>query len=261
MINKIINKVVKKIKQYKLIKSLNFKYHNNIIFLGTEYGGWSFYNSKKLYNSTIILAGLGTDASFDIELINKFNLRVIAVDPTPEAIKFYNSIINYSKTKNKFLLKKKLLKLNIKNINQNNFILIKKALYNVDLKRIKFYLPPNKNHTSHSINNWQNNWKKNTEHIEVKTISVKTIMKKYKIKNLELIKLDIEGAEIEVIKDLLSKKTLPNQICVEFDELNNFNKRSVDKFLSIHKRLSSNGYFLTKNISKFPNFHYLRTEV
>ena len=61
-------------------------------------------NLKNLYNSTIISCGVGEDISFDIEMMNKFNSRIIFVDPTPRAIKYYDQIIkNIGKKKQKII--------------------------------------------------------------------------------------------------------------------------------------------------------------
>ena len=98
---------LKSIKLFKLAKNIqglflkkhplqNFKDAklDNIIFLGTAYGGWSFVEEDNLKNCTIISAGLGEDASFDIEFASKYDARIIIVDPTPRAIKHYDEIIN-----------------------------------------------------------------------------------------------------------------------------------------------------------------------
>ena len=76
----------KKIKRVFFIKKhplQNFKDAkvDNIIFLGTEYGGWSFVDEDNLKNCTIISAGIGEDASFDIEFASKYDARIIIVDP------------------------------------------------------------------------------------------------------------------------------------------------------------------------------------
>ena len=44
--------------------------------------------------------------------------------------------------------------------------------YKNDYEEIKFYEPPNKEHVSYSISDWQNNYK-NSNFIKVKTITVK----------------------------------------------------------------------------------------
>ena len=95
---KLINTIKRIIpnKKNKLLKKLKFSNSEKVINLGSDYGGWSLLDSKNLENKFIISAGLGEDASFDIEIINKYNCKVICVDPTPRAIDHYNQIIDNS---------------------------------------------------------------------------------------------------------------------------------------------------------------------
>lgn len=249
-------------KKLKLLKKLKFNYKNNIIFLGTSYGGWSFIDNNNLKNKFIISAGLGEDASFDIEIITKYNCKVISVDPTPKAIIHYNEIINNAgKNKSEPYAKdgrQNISSYDLTKINKKNFFLISKALYNTDNEKLKFYVPKNKDDVSHSLNDWQNNYKKTSQSILVKTITLKNILNKFKIKNLEILKLDIEGAEIEVIKNILDEKIFPKQILVEIDELNKINKLAINRFNEIHYKLLSENYNLIKTNNKFPNFLYSR---
>ena len=261
LINLIRN--IKNKEKIKLIQKLNFKKREGIIFLGTKYGGWSFFDNKNLINKYIISAGLGEDASFDIELINKYKCKIIVVDPTPRAIRHYNEIINNagnSKIKpynNEG--KQNVDSYDLKSINKKNFILIDSALYDVSNKKIKFYSPPNKNHVSHSIINFQNKYQKNTDFIMVNTITLKKIIEKFNITNLEMIKLDIEGAEIEVIENMRYIKIYPNQILVEIDEKNKIDKISVERFNKINNLLIKNNYELIDTENQFPNFLYLKS--
>jgi FkbM family methyltransferase len=248
----------------RLIKKLKFNKIDNISYLGSNYGGWSYKNSINIKNKFIISAGLGEDASFDIELISKHNCKVIAVDPTPRAITHYNKIIKSIGKKKKVEYDKEgggqnISSYDLTNINNNNFILIPCALYNVDNKELKFFAPPDKNHVSYSINNWQNDYKKTSDFLKVKTISVKSILDKFNIENLEMIKLDIEGAAIEVILNMLKHKIFPKQILVEFDELNKINNISLNRFFDVHYKILSNDYELVKTSSKFPDFLYIRS--
>ena len=261
---KIINffKKILPTKKNLLIKKLDFKHLNNIIYIGSDYGGWSFQENKNLENKFIISAGLGEDASFDVELINKYNCKVIIVDPTPRAIDHYNQIIKNSGTPKKHSYKeggKQIISsYDLTNINNKNLILIKKGLYNSDNEELKFFAPPNKSHVSHSIIDWQNDYKKKTEFINIKTITVRSILKEFDIQSLEMLKLDIEGSEIEALDLMINEKILPNQILVEFDELNKINEIAIKRFSDIHQKLLLKEYELIKTNSKFPDFLYIK---
>lgn len=246
----------------KLLKKLKFTNSEKVISLGSDYGGWFFLDNKNLENKFIISAGLGEDASFDIEIINKYNCKVISIDPTPRAISHYNQIIDKSGNLGSNIYidggKQNISSYNLTKINRKNFILIDRALYNIDDEELKFFAPKNKNHVSHSINNFQNDYKKTTDFIKVKTITVKSILNKFDINDIEILKLDIEGAEIEVIKNILSERIFPNQILVEFDELIKINELAIKRFEDVHQILLSKNYNLIKTNNNFPNFLYVR---
>ena len=249
-------------KKNKLLKSLEFNYKNNIVFLGTDYGGWSFLDNNNLKNKFIISAGLGEDASFDIEIISKYNCKVIVIDPTPRAIDHYNEIIkNTGKTKSSLYEKggkQRISSYDLSKINKENFILVEKALFDEDNKELKFFAPKNKNHVSYSINNWQNDYKKNSEFIKVKTVTIKNIINKFNIKDLEILKLDIEGAEIEVVNNIMNERIFPNQILIEFDELNKMNELAINRFYKVHQRLLLENYKLIHTKNNFPDFLYIK---
>ena len=63
----------------------------NLVRLGSVYGGWTFENKKFIWFA-ILSCGLGEDASFDIEFANKYNAKIIIVDPTPRSKIHYNNI-------------------------------------------------------------------------------------------------------------------------------------------------------------------------
>ena len=82
-------------------------------------------------------------------------------------------------------------------------------------------------------------------------------MEDHKINELELIKLDIEGAENKVLPNLIKNKIFPNQILVEFDELHTNNILSYTKALFIIFRLLLNDYILIKTY-KFPDMLFVK---
>jgi hypothetical protein len=93
---KLINFLLRKInfRQNRILKKLKFNNYKNISIFGSNYGGWSFLKNNNLKKKYIISAGLGEDASFDVELISKYKCKILVVDPTPNAIKHYNQIMD-----------------------------------------------------------------------------------------------------------------------------------------------------------------------
>ena len=235
-----------------------------LFYLGTEYGGWHFIHDENLENSLMISAGVGEDISFDIEMINKYKIKVILIDPTPRSIEHINKVSkSLGKSNTKEFLdggSQPIEAYNLKDVNKNDFTLIKKALFNKSNQIVKFFEPPNADHVSHSISNWQNDFKKESKFIEVETISISDIVNFYNIDNIPLLKLDIEGAEIEVVNDMLKNKILPKQLLVEFDELYKNSLKGYLRATYIFFKLLINGYKLI-NANKFPNFLFVSTKV
>ena len=234
-----------------------------IKYFGTKYGGWSFVEDESLENSIIISAGLGEDASFDIEFASKYNARIIFVDPTPRAIDHYDQIIDsLGKPSSKNYTnhgKQPIEAYNLSKFNEENFTLVKKALWNKN-EKIKFYNPINPNHVSHSISNFQNNYSKDTSFIKVQSITIDKLLNDLEInkQDITLMKLDIEGAEIEVINDCMNKGFLPRQILVEFDELSNPSKNVYMRVTEIHDLLTQNKYKLLRR-DGISDFLYYRS--
>ena len=256
---KYIFKIVKKI-FFVLIRIFSVK--KETIYLGTEYGGWSFIEPKNTSKLNVLSAGVGEDVSFDIEFLNKYNSNIYFVDPTPRAIQHMNKLIKNIGKPNTLPFntnsgKQPINAYNLKDVDIANINVIEKALFNKSNLMVKFYLPKNKENVSHSISNFQNNFAKDTEHIYVETTTVSDILQKIKISNFDIIKLDIEGAEIAVLNHILSKKIHPNQILVEFDELNSESIFAYFKAIAIVIRLISNKYLLI-HTNNFPNFLFLK---
>ena len=145
----------------------------------------------------------------------------------------------------------------LENIQTEQLIIKNYALFKEDGITVKFFPPKNPEHVSHSISNWQKGETDSNKSIEVETITVKKIMEDQKIDELELIKLDIEGAENQVLPNLIKNKIFPNQILVEFDELHTNNILSYTKALFIIFRLLLNDYILIKTY-KFPDMLFVK---
>ena len=112
---------------------------------------------------------------------------------------------------------------------------------------------------SHSIVNFQNEYSQETDHIEVDAITMSDLLELYKDEgnNISLLKMDIEDAEIEVLESMLSSNIFPNQIAIEYDELNFPTKYSINKIKSSIENLKKNNYSL-KWASGVSDFLFIR---
>ena len=142
------------------------------------------------------------------------------------------------------------------NVDKNNFLIEKKALHDTNNTTLRFYKPKNLNHVSHSISNWQNNYSKSTPFMRVSTINLSAILKKYKIHKVEILKLDIEGAEYSVLLNMIKNKIYPNQILVEFDELQTQRFTKYLRYLYLVLKLRNNYNLVHTN--NYPNFLFVK---
>ncbi|PRC42212.1 hypothetical protein C6A85_000000111655 [Mycobacterium sp. ITM-2017-0098] len=215
--------------------------------LGTEYGGWTFVDDGNLFGSTIISAGLGEDASFDVEFARTYNARVVIVDPTPRAIEHFDNIIaRLGNQQTRDYVgggKQPAEAYDLRGLSLANFTLVPKALWNATTT-LKFFEPRDPKDVSHSIINYQHGYTQDTSHLEVEATTIEDLLQETGLESddFALVKLDIEGAEIEVICDFLDKKIRPRQILIEFDELTEPSPEAFQRVDYLDAKLNSHGY-------------------
>lgn len=208
--------------------------------LGTNYGGWYIPQDAVNENSIVYSVGVGEDISFDILLSTKYKCRsMVLIDPTPRAKKHFEEVINYYKSGNKFTG-------NIQNdyysvINGQDPLLDKFIYMDIGLwdkpDNLKFYKQGNPNYVSQTIIPGMFT----DEFTVVQVDTIENIMKKNGHGHIDLLKLDIEGAEINVINNMLDCKIFPAYLCVEFD-LKLKGKDPEMKTEKVINRLEKNGY-------------------
>jgi len=234
------------------IKSVSFNPEisdtsRNMIRLGSVYGGWNLLDHENLYKSTILSFGSGEDISFDIEYINKFHATVILVDPTPRAVEHYSKVLaslgSLKEKENTNDGNQPIDSYDLSKIKKENLYLEQKAIWTENCL-IPFFKPSKITSVSHSIVNFKNNYNKDLSqpHILVETITINELMKKYNLGELPLIKMDIEGAETEVLVDFFNKGVYPNQVLVEFDGLQIKDEYNVKMYSDIDKLFRDAGY-------------------
>lgn len=191
-------------------KPFNFS-QSAAVRLGTEYGGWVIPQSFLQPNSVCYSVGVGEDISFDIELIKRYGCSVYLFDPTPKAVKHVAYVkeavsvgkpayINHSQ--------------DVYNLSPQQLYALKMYEYGLwsEDKITRFYMPKDPSHVSCSIVNLQ----KTQDYFDAQCKKVSTLMKEFGHKKIDLLKLDIEGAEYEVLENILDENIHPNVLCIEF---------------------------------------------
>lgn len=232
-----------------------------LVRLGSNYGGWTIAECDNLYRSTILSCGAGEDISFDLLFADRYNARVIIVDPTPKAIAHVTRLICNLEAIEKSSNRREIdyLGLRLENLTRDQIILVEKALWSA-VGTLRLFAPPNSEHVSHSALDFQNNYKMEGDFIEVQSTTLPRLLEGFEMLYCRLLKLDIEGAEVEVLQNLSAADILPDQICVEFDELNKPNRKAAERVRRTHEHLERLGYAAVYQDGAGVNFLYVKRE-
>jgi FkbM family methyltransferase len=182
---------------------------------GSDYGGWDIVTKKINVKSIVYSFGVGEDASFDTALIDKYNLIVHAFDPTPKSIEWVRSK-GFS----------------------DHFVLHEYGIASFD-GTASFNPPENRAHISHTLLE-----RSATQDIAI-IVPVKklsTIMKELGHKRIDILKMDVEGAEYQVIDDLAHSSIRPHQILIEFHH--RFPGVGIEKSKEAIAKIRNMGYLL-----------------
>lgn len=159
--------------------------------LGSRHGGWVVPTDLLNAGSLCYCVGCGEDISFDLALIERFGCTVFGFDPTPRAIAFVEKVTS-GNTKYRF----------------SPLGLWDKS------DTLRFFAPKDATHVSHSLLNLQ----QTSEHIQIPVQRLSDIMRQNGHEALDLLKLDIEGAEYKVLQSILDDQIFIKVLCVEYDE-------------------------------------------
>lgn len=157
--------------------------------LGDEYGAHTVCPTGLCSTSVVYSAGVGEDASFDVALIRRFGLTVHAFDPTQRSLDW----VRGQRLPAAFRM--------------NAF-----ALGTRD-GTTQFYKPSNPGFISHST---QPHSGVDDQSIDVEVRCLRTLMQERGHEHIDVLKLDIEGAEYDVLTQLCEQGLDCRQILVEF---------------------------------------------
>lgn len=190
---------------------LKYKY-TPIARLGSEYGGWNVPKGAIDNSSVCYLAGAGLDISFDLDMAAQYKCQVHIFDPTPRAAAHFKELEEHVATNRMMRYKEGMYSVNNEDFKLINYHTL--GVWNKD-EVVRFYVPKNPEHVSHSLVNLQ----QTSEYFEAEVVTLKTAMTRLNHPKIDLLKLDIEGAEYQVLESLVADKLDVKVLCVEFDEV------------------------------------------
>lgn len=174
-----------------LSRLLPVKPRPDLIHLGSGYGGWIVPEQALRPGTLCYCVGAGTDITFDLSLARDFACDVHCFDPTPAAIAHVAEVAAAIR----------------------GFSFYPYGIW-VEDTSMRFYEPIDPQHVSHSIKNLQGT----DGYFTAPCRTVESLMEELGHDVPDLIKLDIEGAEYEVLGQLIARSVLPRVVCVEFDQ-------------------------------------------
>lgn len=173
--------------------------------------------SKNSRGGTIYSFGIGEDLSFSQEMLDKFDCKVYAFDPTPKSIQYVqNHTLNH----------------------EPRFSFYPVGLSAAD-EVADFFLPTNKEYVSGSI---QSRDELLATPIKVNMKRLSTITKELGHTHIDVLKMDIEGSEFSAIQDILDSGVDFDQLCIE--EHSRFFDDGKKKLKTMVRSLRKHGYLL-----------------
>ena len=164
--------------------------------------------------------GIGEDARFDEAVVANLKAQLYLFDPTPRSARYVNTRDILSNSK---------------------FQQIAVADFDGIIEMYIDDLEPDLNTTT-SVSVRQPKGSESSYSVPCKSIA--TIMKEEKLTHIDILKIDIEGGGIKVIKNLLEHNIFPEQICGEFERPSG--KQAIENYFSDLKEifyvLRSKGY-------------------
>ena len=207
----------KKKRFLKRLAGKELRLKNDISIPVIKDGGWWFTPEGLTADSIVYSLGVGDDIDFDLAVIEKYGVLVHAFDPTPSSIDM----------------------LDARDLPQQ-FVFHPWAVAASD-GSLTFYPRLKEDGTKSDVMYTMIADEETVDDaIEVPAYSLSTISEKLGHERIDLVKMDIEGAEYEVLDSLLSWSIKPTQLLVEFHH--RFPGIGLEKTADIIERLRDAGY-------------------
>jgi FkbM family methyltransferase len=204
--------------------------------LGNPGAAWSICPAELSEASVAYSFGVGEDISFDGELIARFGMAVHAFDPTPRSAAWVEAEAPPDK-----------------------FVFHPYGIAARDGLR-RFHPPENSSHVSHTL--IQRDSERDSEPdspraaVKVPVWRLSTIMQMLGHARVNFLKMDIEGAEYEVIDDLVASGAAVDQLLVEFHH--RWPEIGVERTKTAIRQLNDAGYRIFSSSASGEEYGFLK---
>jgi FkbM family methyltransferase len=155
------------------------------IRLGQDWGDWVIADRLVSADSVVYSVGIGEDISFDLELIRRYGCRVYGWDPTPLATNFMASV----KT-------------------PLEFTFLPYGLGSTDCaQEFGGKVVGDRSFSSHSLN---------PSKVSLDIRKLTSMMSMLNHDRVDILKMDIEGDEYDVVRQIVEDKIIVSQLLIEF---------------------------------------------
>jgi FkbM family methyltransferase len=172
----------------RFLRSVKPEPREAMVRIGSDYGGWTIPDDLVEPTWVCYSGGVGDDISFDLGFIERHGCTVHAFDPTPSSISFVEEAA----------------------VGVERFHFHPWGLWSED-GELRFYAPDYSD-TNFSVVNLHDN----EDYFEAPCRSLTSITAELGHDRIDLLKLDIEGAEFQVLETVIDGELRPTVICVEF---------------------------------------------
>lgn len=219
-------------------------------WIGSRTHGYCVPDGLLWPDSVCYTVGAGEDISFDTELAERHGCRVVVVDPTPEGRQ------HFALVQQRIAAGEPLSTTNGEpfryRIAPERLGLLKFLEIGVwdRADTMRFYEPTRDNYPSHSVAMFQESGR----YIELPVDRLSSLMASQGDSRIDLLKLEIEGAEYRVLETIVEDRLDVRAIAVEYDEVYHVKGRSRAHLFRIRastQRLLDAGYRLVHSTPMF----------
>jgi FkbM family methyltransferase len=186
---------------------------DHLVRIGSDYGGRVIPDGLLDEASVCYSGGVGLDASFDLGLIERYGCRVHAFDPTPAASAYARHVATQDE----------------------RFEFHPLALWSSD-GELTLWAPEDRD--PQQVENWSSAPDaRNGQTLSAPCRSLESLSRELGHSRIDLLKLDIEGAEYEVLASALDDGIEIGVICVEFHKT-----PSIRPMIEMTRTLEATGF-------------------